>query len=181
MRRKNNIIKGILAVMLGIAIFSSTGIIARAAYSDQVTLSINKPGAASVMATSGLNVRNTASTDGNIVGFLPYGTNIMIIERLSNGWDKVQYDVYGNVGYVDRNYLFEYSLSHYLTVSTGGDPLYFREGDGSGYGIIGSIPNGRSLPELINLDTWSHGIWGNKEGYVCNRNGNTYYTIRTHY
>ena len=176
MKRKKYFFRGVIAAALSIAVFASTGIIAHAAYSDQVTLSINKPGAGSVTATNGLNVRNSASTSGGIVSFLPYGTNIMIIERLDNGWDKVQYDVNGNMGYVNRNYVSEFSLSYFLKVSTAGDPLYFREGPGTNYNSIGSIPNTRRFPELINLSDWSHAIWGNKDGYVSNT-----YTVREHY
>lgn len=176
MKRNQLVLRGIMAVALSFVVLLTTSNFALAANSDQVVLSINKPGAGSVTATSGLNVRNSASTSGSIVGYLPYGTNIMILERLSNGWDKVQYDIYGNVGYVNRSYIYEYSLSNYLTVSTSGDPLYFRTGSGTEYSIIASIPNGRSLPELIFLGTWSNALWGNMEGYVNNG-----YTIRTHY
>lgn len=176
MKKKIFVLRGLIATMLSVAVLTSTSIIAHAAYSDQVTLSINKPGAGSVTATSGLNVRNSASTSGDIVSYLLYGTNIMIIERLNNGWDKVQYDVYGNMGYVDRNYVSEFSLSYFLKVSTAGDPLYFREGAGTNYNVIGSIPNTRRFPELINLNNWSHAIWGNKDGYVSNT-----YTVREHY
>lgn len=176
MKRKKFVLRGLIATMLSVAVLASTSIIAHAAYSDQVTLSYNKPGAGSVTATNGLNVRDAANTNGGLVGYLPYGTNIMIIERLNNGWDKVQYDIYGNMGYVDRSYIFEYSLSYYRTVSTGGDPLYLREGDGTNYGIISSIPNSRAVPELINVGDWSRVIWGNRDGYINNG-----YTTFAHY
>ncbi len=134
--------------------------------SDQVTLSTAKPGAGQVTATNGLNVRSGPSTSSEVLTALPYGTNFMIVERTNSAWDMIQYDTAGHYGYVSRAYMRELSLDWYCVVKAGGVSLNMRSGKGTSYGILASIPDGRSIPELTYTGSWDYVLWGNKQGYV---------------
>lgn len=176
MMTKSKFFKKISAVVLSIAMLTSGSISALAATSDEVTLSISKPGAGYVTSSNGLNVRGGASVTSNIVATLPYEAKIMIVERCGNGWDIVQYDTNGNYGYVSASYIREYDLDYYCTVSAGGSSLNLRSGMGTTFGSLASIPSGRSFPELLNTGTWDYVLYGNQDGYV-----KASYITRTHY
>lgn len=176
MTYKKKFIKIISALALSITMLISGSLNALAATSDEVTLSISKPGAGYVTSSNGLNVRSGASTASTILTTLSYEAKIMIVERCSNGWDIVQYDTNGNYGYVSANYIREYDLDYYCTVSAGGSSLNLRSGMGTTYSSIASIPSGRSFPELINTGTWDYVLYGNRDGYV-----KASYITRTHY
>ena len=53
--------------------------------------------------TDTVNVRKTSSTDGTIVGILNKGTQIEIIEQLSNGWTKINHS--SGEAYVKSDYV----------------------------------------------------------------------------
>lgn len=95
-------------------LFSSNNIV-KAATSDQVTLSVAKPGAGYVNTQSSpLNVRELPSTSANIICSLPKDSMVMIVERGSDFY-KVQYDASGHYGYVASQYIREYDLEYYCT------------------------------------------------------------------
>ena len=104
---------------------------ASAQTSDQVTLSYNKTGAGYVNSTTGLYVRESATTSSRAIASLSNDEKIMIIERLSNGWYKIQYDGNGNMGYVYGSYVRQYDLEYYCQVNTGGLSLNQRSGRGT--------------------------------------------------
>ncbi len=140
---------------------------ASALTSDQVTLSYNKPGAGYVNSPTGLYVRESATTSSRAIASLSNDEKIMIIERLSNGWYKIQYDGNGNMGYVYGSYVRQYDLEYYCQVNTGGLSLNLRSGRGTSYPTIASIPNRRYLPELLVMYDWDYVLYGNKDGYIC--------------
>lgn len=53
--------------------------------------------------TDTVNVRRTASTDGDKLGQLSEGTEIEIMEKMSNGWTKIKYE--GEEAYVKSDYV----------------------------------------------------------------------------
>ena len=160
------IIKRISATALGMAFALSFAASSYAATSDEVDLSTAMPGAGQVTTANGLNVRSGPSTSAGKVAALPDGTNFMIIERINSAWDLIQYDTAGHYGYVSRAYMREYDLDWYCVVKAGGISLNMRSGKGTSYGIVASIPDGRSMPELTNTGSWDYVLWGNKAGYV---------------
>lgn len=160
------IIKTIMGVTLSIAMLVATGSIAKAYTSDQVSLSQTRPGLGNVTATQGLNVRSTASTSGNILAGLAYGQNVMIVERCSNGWYKVQYDGSGSLGYVSGSYIREYDLDYYCVANTGRNNLNVRAGQGTNTSIVASIPSGKGVPELIYTGSWDYIMYGTQDGYI---------------
>ncbi|MBE5858496.1 MAG: hypothetical protein E7296_13155 [Lachnospiraceae bacterium] len=171
-----SVIKLLMGVTLSIAVVFSTGNVAKAYTSDQVSLSESRPGLGSVTASNGLNVRSSASTSGAKLTALAYGTNVMIVERCSNGWYKVQYDGSGNYGYVSGSYLWEYDMDYYCVANTGRNNLNVRAGQGTNYSIVASIPSGKGVPELVYTGNWDDIIYGTQMGYIC-----LDYARRSHY
>lgn len=137
--------------------------------SDEVPLSVSVPGAGYVNTdSSSLYVRSAASTQASIITSLPSKSKIMIVERCGDFY-KVQYDVWGNYGYVAKQYIREYSLDYYLVAKTEGDPLNMRSGPGTNYSVVASIPSGRAFPCLIFTGDWNYALYGPQEGYVSNQ------------
>ncbi len=60
-------------------------------------------------AIAGLNIRETPSTDANILGSVASGTNVTVLEDAGDGWVKIHYTAYGSdvTGYVRLEYLTE--------------------------------------------------------------------------
>lgn len=60
-----------------------------------------------MQATTGVNVRGSASTDGALYGTLYEGQQVEVLENLDSGWSKVRYTVQGTTieGYVMTQYL----------------------------------------------------------------------------
>lgn len=168
-------LKKFLAGTLGVLLFVSSNSIVKAETSDQVTLSVAKPGAGYVNTeSSSLIVRESPSTTANVIGSLPKDSMIMIVERCS-GFYKVQYDASGHYGYVSSRYIREYDLDYYCTANTTGT-LNMRSGTGTSYGIIASIPSQKNFPVLLEIVDWDYALYGNVDGYVS-----TQYTIKHHY
>lgn len=156
----------LLAGTLGLLLFVSSSSVAQAATSDQVTLSIAKPGAGYVNTESGsLYVRESPSTSANVITSLPKESKIMIVERCSNGFYKVQYDANGHYGYVSGQYIREYDLDCYCTANTS-TSLNMRSGMGTGYGVVASIPSQKNFPILLEIGNWDYALYGNTDGYV---------------
>ncbi|MCD7817714.1 MAG: SH3 domain-containing protein [Lachnospiraceae bacterium] len=65
-------------------------------------------GTMQVGASTGVNVRSEASTDGSILGSLLSGTEVEVLENLDDGWSRITYvDSSGSTveGYVKTEYL----------------------------------------------------------------------------
>ena len=60
-----------------------------------------------MQATTEVNVRGTASTDGTLYGMLSTGQQVEVLEVLDSGWSKVRYTTGGTTieGYVKSEYL----------------------------------------------------------------------------
>lgn len=167
--------KKLLAGTLGLFLFLSSNNIVKAGTSDQVTLSVAKPGAGYVNTqSSSLIVRESPSTTANVLGSLPKDSMIMIVERCGDFY-KVQYDTSGHYGYVSSKYIWEYDLEYYCTANTTSS-LNMRSGSGTSYGIIAKIPSQKNFPILLEINTWDYALYGNVDGYVS-----TQYIIKHHY
>lgn len=164
-------LKKFLAGTLGVLVFLSSNGIAEAATSDEVTLSVARPGAGYVNTESDpLRVRESPS----VLTSLPSGSKIMIVERC-NGFYKVQYDTNGNYGYVSSQYVIEYNLDYYCTANTS-STLNMRSGMGTSYEAVAKIPSEKNFPVLLVISDWDYALYGNTDGYVS-----TQYTIKHHY
>ena len=165
----------VVALAIGLFLSSANGLVAKAYTSDQVTLSIYKPGAGYVNTQStALNVREYPSTTARVVASLPKDSMIMIVERGSDFY-KVQYDAAGHYGYVASSYIREYDLEYYCQV-TASDALYVRADADESAGILASIPSGDFVPILVEMSEFNYVLYGNVDGYVSRD-----YVFRIHY
>lgn len=160
MKYIKNSLKIMLAGILGILVFISSNSGVEAYTSDEVTLSVAKPGAGYVTTQNDpLRVRKSPSTSAEVITTLPKDSMIMIVGRI-NDFYKIQYDTYGNYGYVSSQYLREYDLDAYGIANTS-TSLNMRAGSGTSYGIVGSIPSKRSFAILTNFLGWDYVLYGN--------------------
>ena len=168
-------LKKFLAGTLGLLLFLSSSSVVKAATSDQVPLSVDKPGAGYVNTQSGsLRIRKGPSETAEIIGSLPKDSKIMIVER-GDKFDKIQYDTSGNYGYVASSYIKEYDLEYYGTVNTTGT-LNIRSGSDISYDVVAYMPSRTKFPILEIFVGWDYIVYGNVEGYVSSQ-----YIIRRHY
>lgn len=80
---------------------ASTGSSSNAEDKEGITVSVKT---ATVTTTGGvLNLRAKASTSGALLGTIPNGTVLTVVEETSSSWWKVQYN--GKTGYVSTAYL----------------------------------------------------------------------------
>ena len=106
-----------------------------------------------VAASSGLNMRSSASTSSSRVATIPYGTKVTIVARASNSWYKVYYG--GGYGYCSASYI---SLSSSGGTSGGGGGYYPSTGGGgssSGGGSSGGRFSGRVTDSQMRAMGWS--------------------------
>lgn len=64
---------------------------------------LTKSGSGTMYATVGVNIRDTYSSEGAILGVLAKGQSIEITGTTNNGWVRVKYN--GHIGYVYADYL----------------------------------------------------------------------------
>lgn len=170
-------LKNFLAGTLGLMLFLSSSSVVKAATSDQVPLSVDKPGAGYVNTQSDpLRIRKEPSETAEIIGSLPKDSKIMIVER-GDKFDKIQYDTSGNCGYVASRYIREYDLEYYGTVITTSS-LNIRSGSDFSYGVVAYMPSQANFPILEIFVGWDYIVYGNVEGYVYS---SPKYIERTHY
>ncbi|MCY7278012.1 MAG: SH3 domain-containing protein [Phormidesmis sp. CAN_BIN44] len=121
-------------------------------------------GVVTVTTPIGVNIRSGPGTGYAVVGGLGYGARVSTYGS-SGGWYRV------NSGWI---------LSSYTSVggsggSGGGNPggggnrtvvagsgLYIRSGPGTGYGVVGSLGNGASIPTY----SYSNGWYQTNSGWV---------------
>ena len=111
-----------------------------------------------VNTESGINVRSGPSTTFGILYTLTYKSNVNVI-GYSNDWWKIQY----------QNKQEGYCLSDYINVpaiSKAQNCLDIREGAGTGYNRIGSVPKGESLTVTKRVnDEWYGVTYNDISGY----------------
>ncbi len=71
-----------------------------------------------VTATSGLNLRKSASTSASILETLSYGSIVTLVDAYSSSWYKVK-SASGNVGFVSTDYIEKYNGTSDNTDNTG--------------------------------------------------------------
>lgn len=167
-------LKKYLAGTLCLLLFFSSSSAAKAAVmaedltSDQVQLSVDKPGAGYVNTQSAsLRIRQAPSTTAEIIGSLPKDSKIMIVER-GDKFYKIQYDTKGHYGYVAKQYIREYDLEYYGTVTTT-STLNIRSGSDTSYDVVAYMPSQAKFPILEFFVGWVYSLYGNADGYVSSK------------
>ncbi len=119
-----------------------------------------------VTTSSGvLNVRKSNTTASSVIGTLPKGGYVTLIERTGSWW----YVQYGEnlYGYCSAAYLTEVSGSAAGTVETESGRLNVRSGPGTGYAIQNQLVKGAALVVLSESGGWCRILYnGTKIGYV---------------
>ncbi len=167
MSRKILNVKNVIAMAMALLIVVGNHYTICAGTSSPTTVSVEKPGFGMVMLDSGtLNVRKAASTSAEIITSLPNESFIMIVGRSGNFY-KVQYDKYGNYGYVSMDFVEFWYEEYYLKVKNITGNLNMREIAEAGAEIVGSIPANTSFAHFYDVgSSWYCGLYGNQVGSV---------------
>jgi uncharacterized protein YgiM (DUF1202 family) len=119
-------------------------------------------------SSSRLRIRSSASTSSSILGHVPNGASVNILEELSGGWLKIEYS--GITGYVSGKYVsVDASSSQTTGKITNCSYLNFRSGPDTTYSSYGSIKNGTSVTILGSSDGWYKISYNSKEGWVSSK------------
>lgn len=108
-----------------------------------------------------LNVRSGAGTYFSKIGSVIQGTELDVIEKLANGWYRINYN--GETGYVSSEYVYSPAGWHEVTAYR----LNVRSGPGNEHEIIDVIENGTKL-EVIHTENndWLKINYNGKMAYV---------------
>ena len=159
-------IKKTTAVTLAgvMVLFCANTIPAQAQDISQVSVSKPGYGITRTESGSGVNVRNASNLNNSEIIFsIPNNTRLMIVGT-ENDFYKVQYDAYGNYGYVLKSLLDFFPTSHYLVANTSSNNLNMRQSNSVDSKIIASIPKGTAFAYWVKQIEWFRGIYGNQFG-----------------
>lgn len=116
-------------------------------------------------ASTGLNIRKSASASATVVGTLAKGATVTLLSKSGN-WYKVQYGKTAT-GYCSASYITPLTSATEMTVAISSGVLNVRKGAGTGYAIQGTLTKGASVIRLSTTGNWSHILYdGTKTGYV---------------
>lgn len=119
----------------------------------------------SLTKSTGLNIRQSATTASKSLGTLDPGAYIEIIGETSDFY-KVRFTQEGAVGYCHKSYIDLVSQDSGL-VTTASGPLNLRARSTTSSAILGKLNKGTELPVLAVLDNgWVKVVSGKTVGYV---------------
>lgn len=121
-----------------------------------------------VSLTSGrLHVRSSNSTSGAVIATLHHGSYVTLTAK-SGSWWRVEY-ADGKYGYCHADYI-KTALGDPAMVNISSGVLNVRQGAGTGYRKIGSLPKGKMVFVLSSSGGWSRILYhGTKTGYVSSQ------------
>lgn len=111
------------------------------------------------VGTSNLNVRSSPSNDGQVIGQLGYGDQVVIF-RETNGWGQTYYG--GEEAWVALHYLYTDGKSEQANssnvsatnVTVSANSVRIRSGPGTDHQMIGSTSQGKSFQLLDTKGDW---------------------------
>ena len=109
-----------------------------------------------------LNIRASASTDGERLGSYTYGDRVEILEK-SGSWGRT------SKGWIHLDYIYQDGTTGTNTASgtVTGTQLNIRSGPGTGYGSVGSYNQGDSV-SILEQFTYNGTTWGcTSKGWIC--------------
>ena len=109
-----------------------------------------------------LNIRASASTDGERLGSYTYGDRVEILEK-SGSWGRT------SKGWIHLDYIYQDGTTGTNTASgtVTGTQLNIRSGPGTGYGSVGSYNQGDSV-SILEQFTYNGTTWGcTNKGWIC--------------
>ena len=118
----------------------------------------------------GVNLRSEPTTASGIITVLYEGDEVVVTDKSTSGWYKVNYD--GNTGYVSSEFvsLASSAQGDFGRGTVTGDTVRIRSGPGTSYDILDYVDTGDTLSVTGVSDDW----------YKVSINGNTGY-IRSDY
>ena len=121
-------------------------------------------GAATVTATA-LNLRSEPGMSGSVLSCLPRGT-VVLVTGSEDGWYKIWYR--GESGYMSKEYLSfaETAQSQFGTGTVDGSAVNVRSGPGTGYGVLGQVNEGDTLPVIGVSGAWLKVTYKNADAYI---------------
>ena len=122
-------------------------------------------GAATVDADR-LNVRSGPGTDYESKGTLANGAIVVVLEKTSSDWYKVNYR--GLVGYVNTDYLTNVLVAENFTASgtIGGSGVRMRSGPSTSKSQVASLSAGTEVDVIGINNGWYKVVYNGKTGYI---------------
>lgn len=119
----------------------------------------------SLTQTTGLNIRQAATTASRSLGTVDPGAYIEVIGE-SGSFYKVRYSTNGAIGYCHKDYI-NLITEESGVVATASGPLNLRARSNTSSTILAKLPKGTTLPILDVLDNgWLKVLYGKSIGYV---------------
>lgn len=129
---------------------------------------INSTAGVVTTSSGNLNVRNSASTSASIITSLPRNSNVTLISK-NGSWWYVEYGD-GRYGYTHGDYIKQVSGSKAAAVQTSSGNLNVRQGAGTNYNILTTLPKGKNVVVLSEANGWSKILYhGTRVGYVSSQ------------
>ena len=118
-----------------------------------------------VTATTAVNLRSAASTSSTVYSVVPKGAELTLLDDSENGWAHVSFGA--QTGYVSTTYLDLPDDSEVNVCAVTTTALNLREGKGSSYSIVLTLPKGAELQITDNSDdNWAGIKYKTSSGYV---------------
>ncbi|MBO1006015.1 N-acetylmuramoyl-L-alanine amidase [Pseudogracilibacillus auburnensis] len=112
------------------------------------------------VGTSSLNVRTEPFIQADVIGSLPKGTQVNVLE-LKHDWAKIQYQ--GKVGWIASHYLYSStsvsasaSIKSNKSITVAAQGVRLRSGPGTDYSIIGYSTYGETFQLIESKGDWKH-------------------------
>lgn len=112
-----------------------------------------------------LNVRSQPSTSSAIIGSLPRGSYVTLLDK-SGSWWQVQLPG-GTTGYCYASYIDEVAGSEAMTIATQWSPLNIRSGPSTSYSILTRLAKGTTVVKLSTSGSFARILYdGTRLGYA---------------
>ncbi len=124
-------------------------------------------GTVSLETSSRLRIRSQANTTSSILGYVPNGAQLQVLETLSTGWLKIEYG--GLSGYVYGDYVVISSAGTAIGTIVDCSYLSVRTGNNTSYTRIGVVAAGTKHELLGENDGWYKINFEGKEGWISGK------------
>lgn len=125
---------------------------------------------------NGVRIRQSASTDSNILGQIDSGKPIEIVGVPNSNWYKVRYDLNGSIGYISSQYLTVLKTTYGMVLLISG--IDMKAGKGSST-TVAHISYGVYMPykelSYYNNKDWANCVCGRTSGWL---NANDSYNFK---
>jgi len=124
-------------------------------------------GTVKLEVSANLRIRSQANTTSSILGYVPNGAQIKVLEKLSSGWLKMEYG--GLSGYVHGDYVVLSASGGAVGTIVDCSYLSVRTGNNTSYTRIGAVKAGTQHQLLGEKDGWYKILYEGKEGWISGK------------